>query len=312
MLENVDVTHGKPVQPHFIPTYAGLAIVLILANVYLSLLYRASRTANVDRSPVWAPRSLDFAAQDLGGFSYWQLAIASAAGLFLELLVIRWISSEIQVFAYFKNFVLIACFLGFGLGCCLCNRKIRLLAQLLPWLILALIVSLPLQTLRQLLASMPTMIGGLAEVDVSGAPSLPHTGAEWMGILQTITIIVPLFGLIAFSFVPIGQIVGWSLGKFEGNQRIYGQCPKQPRRNRALYRPLFPGHAACRLDRSGGSFVGGGFLALAHRTMGGCRGVRGMRGLDGLRPSRRARVLVALPEADYSPGVRQAARTRLL
>jgi len=198
------------------PTYAGLAIVLILANVYISLLYRASRTGNFDRSPVWAPRSLDFAAQDLGGFSYWQLAVASAAGLFLELLVIRWISSEIQVFAYFKNFVLIACFLGFGLGCCLCNRRIRLLAQLLPWLILALIVSLPLQTLRQLLTSMPTMIGGLAEVDVSGVPSLPHTGAEWMGILQTITIIVPLFGLIAFSFVPIGQIVGWSLENSKG------------------------------------------------------------------------------------------------
>jgi spermidine synthase len=204
------------VQSHFIPTYCSLAIVLILANVYLSLLYRASPTGNFDRSLVWAPRWLDFSAQDLGGFSYWQLAVASAAGLFLELLVIRWISSEIQVFAYFKNFVLIACFLGFGLGCCLCNRRIRMLAQFLPWLLLALIVSLPLQTLRQLLTSMPTMIGGLAEVDVSGVPSMPHTGAEWMGILQTITIIVPLFGLIAFSFVPIGQIVGWSLENSKG------------------------------------------------------------------------------------------------
>jgi spermidine synthase len=197
-------------------TYAGLAIILILANVYLSLLYRASRNGNLNRSFVWAPRSLDFAAEDLGGFSYWQLAVASAAGLFLELLLIRWISSEIQVFAYFKNFVLTACFLGFGLGCCLCKRRIRLLSQLLPWTILTLVVSLPWQTLRQLLFSMPTMIGGLAEVDVSGVPSLPHTGAEWMGILQTITIIVPLFGLIAFSFVPVGQIVGWSLENSKG------------------------------------------------------------------------------------------------
>ena len=202
--------------PNLIPTYAGLALVLILANVYLSLLYRAGRTGDFDRSPVWAPRALDFAAQDLGGFSYRQLAVASATGLFLELLVIRWISSEIQVFAYFKNFVLIACFLGFGLGCCLCKRRIRLVAQLLPWPILALVVSLPLQTLRKLLTSMPTMIGGLAEVDVSGVPSLPHTGTEWIGILQTITIIVPLFGLIAFSFVPIGQIVGWSLENSKG------------------------------------------------------------------------------------------------
>lgn len=203
-------------QSHLMPTYAGLAIVLILANVYLSLLYHAGRTGNLDRSSVWAPRSLDFAAQDLGGFCYRQLAVASAAGLFLEMLVIRWISSEIQVFAYFKNFILIACFLGFGLGCCLCKQRIRLLAQFLPWLILALIVSAPLQTLHQLLTSMPSMIGALAKVDISGVLSLPHTSAEWLGVLQTITIIVPLFGLIAFSFVPIGQIVGWSLENSKG------------------------------------------------------------------------------------------------
>ena len=37
-------------------------------------------------------------------------------GLFLEVLMIRWVTSEVPVFAYFKNIVLIGCFLGFGLG----------------------------------------------------------------------------------------------------------------------------------------------------------------------------------------------------
>src|SRR5689334_23764512 len=55
-------------------------------------------------------------------------SILSAAGLFLELLMIRWISSEISIFAYFKNFVLIACFLGFGLGAYLCRQPMNLLA----------------------------------------------------------------------------------------------------------------------------------------------------------------------------------------
>jgi hypothetical protein len=36
----------------------------------------------------------------------------SFLGLFLEMLVIRWASSEVRVFAYFKNFVLIACSAG--------------------------------------------------------------------------------------------------------------------------------------------------------------------------------------------------------
>jgi len=59
----------------------------------------------------------------LGGISYWQLGLVSLLALFLELLMIRWISSENRVFAYFKNFVLIACFLGFGLGCFLSAAK---------------------------------------------------------------------------------------------------------------------------------------------------------------------------------------------
>jgi len=33
------------------------------------------------------------------------------------MLMIRWISSEIRIFAYFKNLTLIACFFGLGLGC---------------------------------------------------------------------------------------------------------------------------------------------------------------------------------------------------
>src|SRR2546430_10349212 len=34
--------------------------------------------------------------RSLGGFSYGQLALASVLGLFLELLMIRWISSEVR------------------------------------------------------------------------------------------------------------------------------------------------------------------------------------------------------------------------
>src|SRR5436190_7629797 len=44
------------------------------------------------------------------------LILASAWSLALELALIRWISTEIRVFAYFKNLTLIACFFGLGLG----------------------------------------------------------------------------------------------------------------------------------------------------------------------------------------------------
>jgi uncharacterized membrane protein len=45
-----------------------------------------------------------------------ELFLASALGLFLELIFIRWLAAEVRVFAFYKNFALIGAFLGLGLG----------------------------------------------------------------------------------------------------------------------------------------------------------------------------------------------------
>src|SRR6266516_625159 len=113
-------------------------------------------------------RRWEFSPQTLGGFSYSSLILVSVLGLFLELLLIRWISSEIRIFAYFKNFVLIACFLGFGLGCYLCRRSIVVLALLAPLLFLTLIIHLPWLPLRGVIASLPTLLGATSEVQIWG------------------------------------------------------------------------------------------------------------------------------------------------
>src|SRR5207245_2067906 len=68
------------------------------------------------------------------------LMLISLLSLFLELLLIRWVASEIRVFAYFKSLVLIACFLGFGLGCYLCRRRVSVLPILVPLLTLVLLI----------------------------------------------------------------------------------------------------------------------------------------------------------------------------
>ncbi len=46
-----------------------------------------------------------------------QLALISFAALYFEMIIIRWLASDIRVFAYFKNLPLLAAFLGLGLGC---------------------------------------------------------------------------------------------------------------------------------------------------------------------------------------------------
>lgn len=125
--------------------------------------------------------------------------------------MIRWISSEIRIFAYFKNFVLIACYLGFGLGCYLSRRPINLLAMLFPLVSLAVLITLPWVELRWVLAQLPTVVGALSGVDVWGRPALPSGVGSLLLVVAAVAVIVPLFALTAFVVVPVGQMVGWYL-----------------------------------------------------------------------------------------------------
>ena len=45
------------------------------------------------------------------------VAVLSALILFLEMLLVRWVGTELRIFAYLQNGVLVATFLGLGLGC---------------------------------------------------------------------------------------------------------------------------------------------------------------------------------------------------
>jgi len=163
-------------------------------------------------------RMLEVDPEELGGFRYSSLALISLLSLFLEMLMIRWISSEIRVFAYFKNLVLVACFLGFGLGCYLCRRRIQLMAIIAPLLVLTDILRTPLSPMRQIVSLLPQMLGGATEVRIWGVPSLP---TSWPGTLLALAIMVPLFAVIAMVFVPAGQLVGWYLEKAPNGVTAY-------------------------------------------------------------------------------------------
>jgi spermidine synthase len=153
----------------------------------------------------------EFSPEALGGLSYRSLVLVSFLSLFLEMLVIRWISAEIRIFAYFKNFVLIACFLGFGLGACWCRRKVNLLPTILPLIVLTLMVQSPWTGLREVLQALTTALGEISEVQVWGVPSVPLTTTSLAILLYAIVLIIPLFSLLALIFIPLGQMVGWYL-----------------------------------------------------------------------------------------------------
>ena len=74
----------------------------------------------------------------------WAIFLISVLGLFLEMLFIRWIGTEIRIFAYLQNTILVACFLGLGLGCFTCRKPIIFRQSLVPLLLLLLAMAIPL------------------------------------------------------------------------------------------------------------------------------------------------------------------------
>lgn len=194
--------------------YVALALVVGFGgwvSLYLFDLYRPNQNKAKPQGRSQQAQWWDFSVADLGGFSYAKLALVSTLGLFLEMMLIRWISSEIRIFAYFKNFVLIACFLGFGLGCYLCRRKINLLTVLLPLLMLVIFIKLPWGALRELFSLLPTYLGRTSEVDIWGVPAVTFSWPSLLRLAAAVSVVIPLFALITLIFVAIGQLVGWHL-----------------------------------------------------------------------------------------------------
>ena len=199
-----------------------IALVLVAFLGFLSIQYLfgfyKNRVMGIAKLGRPAVAKWDFDLKDLGGFSYWLLLVFSVAGMFFEMMMIRWVSSEIRIFAFFKNFVLVGCFFGFGLGCYFSKRRVNLVALFFPLLLLCLLIELPWAPLRTLIANLPGLLGSSTEVQIWGVPSMP---VSWLLMSAAILITVPIFGLLVFSFVPFGQLVGWMLENAPAGIRAY-------------------------------------------------------------------------------------------
>jgi SAM-dependent methyltransferase len=136
------------------------------------------------------------------------LFLVSAAALFLELMLIRWISVELRVFAYLQSSVLVACLLGLGMGCFSAERSWNLNRLLFPLLILVVVVSFP--ALRDYFSRVTTGMAALGGFHVWGAGSYESFGLLKSGFM--------LFGVSAHTalilflawivFIPLGQAIG--------------------------------------------------------------------------------------------------------
>jgi spermidine synthase len=192
---------------HLIAPYLLVVLVTIIVNGYLFRSFTRSggsaETSDTDRESPWA-----FSLSEIGRFSYWRLGLVSVLGLYLELLMIRWVSSEVRMFAYFKNFVLIACFLGFGIGCYISKRRVNLFTTLLPLLTIVALIKLPYGPVRVLIGRLPSYLGSFSEVSFWSVPTQQISLVSVAGLFAALSVVVLIFMLITFMFIPLGQMIG--------------------------------------------------------------------------------------------------------
>ena len=130
--------------------------------------------------------------------------------LFLELALIRWISTEIRIFAYFQNLVLLACFIGIGLGCYLCAKKIRLYISSFSLSLIIFLIVLPLKVSIQGQAlhpfcDIPIFLASFEDTVILYQKTIHNLLLmQAIGFLATLAI----FFCILFTFMPLGQILG--------------------------------------------------------------------------------------------------------
>ena len=130
------------------------------------------------------------------------LFLASALTLFAELALIRWVATEIRVFAYVKNLALLLCFLGFGIGCALARQRPRWQTAATALLGLILIVRLPWRG-AQIMETLSQYLGAAQDIEI-WATRAAHDATGYL-FAVFVTIVLLLF--ITYIFIPIGQTV---------------------------------------------------------------------------------------------------------
>lgn len=126
--------------------------------------------------------------------------------LFLELLFIRWIGTEIRIFAYLQNTILVVCFLGLGIGMFTPDRPIDLKHTLIPLSVIVLLLAIP-QT-RQGLGFTSEMLSTFNDFLIWGGIRVENAFYRTLFIIIGLVLMFAIMILIVDIFVPLGRMLG--------------------------------------------------------------------------------------------------------
>jgi SAM-dependent methyltransferase len=137
------------------------------------------------------------------------LFLVSFAALYIEILLIRWIGTEIRVFAYFQNLALIACFLGFGLGCYRAGRTKGQLFDAGAVAFLVIFVELPVPEWKRILEGVSSALSFSKDAQLwSVFPELHGGESPLIPFVASGVVVTGLIYLVVSGMIPLGQWVG--------------------------------------------------------------------------------------------------------
>ncbi len=143
----------------------------------------------------------------------------SVLGLFLELLLIRWVSTEIRIFAYLQNTVLVVCFLGLGMGCFTARRPIQMRRSLVALTILGTLLAVPWT--RNLLAQITTYFSHLNSLLIWQEAGPAGLGTVVWQVAAALALTFGLMILLWEVFLPIGRILGRLMDDYPHSIQAY-------------------------------------------------------------------------------------------
>src|SRR4051812_15935293 len=210
----------------------GVGVVALFMVGGLPLV--AAKAASDRRDRWWPPmrQALDDHTDRVDAlparFDWLWIALAAGVGLYLELVVVRFHASCFQLFAFFKNFSLLSCFLGLGIGYALGSTRPLLTPLVLPMLAAQMIF---LHVLRF------TGLGDTLRNPISEQLALGLQQSEgWFHAASVYGFLLLVFCFNALCFIPLGQLAsrvmkrpprlvayGWNLvGSLAGIALFFG------------------------------------------------------------------------------------------
>jgi spermidine synthase len=136
----------------------------------------------------------------------WGIFLISVLGLFIETLFIRWIGTEIRIFAYLQNTILVVCFIGLGIGMFTASRPIAFKHSLIPLTILLILMAMPVT--RSALGNISQLLSTMGDLVIWYSGEAEKTSQQILSVFAGLALTFIVLTLLVDIFVPIGRTLG--------------------------------------------------------------------------------------------------------